>query len=1501
MKAIQKLLDTTTKKIIAIGLLLILITWVVLFFAARDMAISLVKPLLWTLLLVAVTWLCIHFGVKAWRKRKRSEFDQQVAAKEGIEDRRREWMTWTSELEKQGIDRYELPFYLLVGEPQSGKSVLLHNSDLHFPFGQNRLSGVGGTRGCDWWFTEEAVILDLAGRLFTHEGGAVDRLEFEAFLQLLYEFRPLCPVNGVLLVIPCNSLLQDSAEECGAKATKIQNALLTLTTQLQAQLPVYLVLTKGDQIFGFAECVHRLDVERRHQMFGWSRPAEKIDTPFDEAEVTAGFQEMVQRARLLRSHMTAGARLPEGLPEVDRMYAFPHELEGMQQNLEIYLKKVFTSSNIIDRVFFRGLYLTSGLQSGVPIAKVCTQLFGQAGEADRRSLEALFSKPRAYFIKDLIRTRVFGERGLVRPTQGRVQQTRRTSVVGYGLSGALVLASVVFAAVYLLKGVGERRQTIYDQAIEGVETVLKAPGLPIPGLLHRLQQVNDAIEVEPDTYEKTFTDPRENLKLLYCELFNKRLVPAVKHAALDGVEKQLTEGLNSHEELRTVCDGLGAMLGDLDFSSSDTRKAVLACLPNYSSGRTTVEGGTQMLLDRSFQLRMDYGESAGLMAQREEGEAARLVRLARMAIAEVERSLEPGSPTQPGRELGFMLAWFGAERAHAELTNGKVVQSGRALELASSFHRSMEAMKRIESEQLTSGGGGKPIKFADVLLQARPLQVSYRESMISFVEANDTRPAPQVLWPAMNNLLPFVKKKFEGHEGPFNLSSLGAHFGSEDLGQTIFQESETAIGGLTGQFVLGVDHKPSETLDDPAGLLDLCAQAPPADLRNGNLAGLAENLSTIHTGVLGQTSTGHTAEVFKAFCIELGDIFKRELTTPEEATQAVLGAEQKVQRGELAVPLVDELASLHDTVRKILVDRELTGTVRDKLIQWLDAMESVLYAHLGASESASEWMSAGLVEGDFSPEAWNVLEILSKAAKLELVPPHNNPVTIRAAEVQRSAFFQLADELILRWQERPSDNLVETSKTVEELSKLAKGVKERLGDSSGLDVGGGLASWAGRVDTVLLDRLRGVAGELERLWTPSPGSGSLAQVIHQSLQELNLVQKKIDDSNNAGMASLGPILKDLGQGGTVTTWLTLPQTSEVVATLQGWKIPANRQQVETEPEYKELKGVLERFAISGGNDDQYGEFLASEYVDRFSAPLAGGAAGGAAGAGPPKAAEHAGLTLVRLLRENFKRSLCQEIRTRYLVKLEELLDESRYRTLFAVLFSDLGEDFPRDSDVEVRDALNSLLDRKQGDLFKLQKKFRLAGDGKVIASEVFPEKPGADAEGWAGVHLFLVRLQDFLLGEGTKNIRSAKFNFWIIPQTGSSGSVWAPGSPQDRRGNFYYPGNNSSEDLQKETMGGDMGRLKVADWGFETSRPDRKLLLVWSDLPVQSEARTDSNRYFHEVPSCLAPLLLAWSGTPRDEDEPLEFDVSFTPTRSNLPAPMRLEFENPLPLRPVRP
>jgi len=49
---------------------------------------------------------------------------------------------------------YDLPWYMFIGAPGSGKTTALINSGLKFPLeqrtGKGALRGVGGTRNCDW-------------------------------------------------------------------------------------------------------------------------------------------------------------------------------------------------------------------------------------------------------------------------------------------------------------------------------------------------------------------------------------------------------------------------------------------------------------------------------------------------------------------------------------------------------------------------------------------------------------------------------------------------------------------------------------------------------------------------------------------------------------------------------------------------------------------------------------------------------------------------------------------------------------------------------------------------------------------------------------------------------------------------------------------------------------------------------------------------------------------------------------------------------------------------------------------------------------------------------------------------------------------------------------------------------------------------------------------------------------------------------------------------------
>ena len=94
---------------------------------------------------------------------------------------------------------YVLPWYMIIGPPAAGKTTLLQNSGLNFPYldparSRSSVRGVGGTRNCDWWFADEAVILDTAGR-YVLPVEADDTQEWLGFLELLRRYRGRKPAK----------------------------------------------------------------------------------------------------------------------------------------------------------------------------------------------------------------------------------------------------------------------------------------------------------------------------------------------------------------------------------------------------------------------------------------------------------------------------------------------------------------------------------------------------------------------------------------------------------------------------------------------------------------------------------------------------------------------------------------------------------------------------------------------------------------------------------------------------------------------------------------------------------------------------------------------------------------------------------------------------------------------------------------------------------------------------------------------------------------------------------------------------------------------------------------------------------------------------------------------------------------------------------------------------------------------------------------------------------
>jgi hypothetical protein len=377
-----------------------------------------------------------------------------------FDDLRRKFQEGLARLREEGTDIYELPWFAIVGESGSGKTEAIRNSGLTFPAGRDTaLIGAGGTINMDWWFPKGAgegvsdrakkgaVLLDTAGEMIMREMPAGATREWTEFLKLLKTHRPNCPINGVILAIPANSLLVDTADEVNRKADKIAREFKVIQKTLGLRFPVFVLVTKSDLICGFREFFENMDdpqLKAQYQMLGWSNPA-PLEEPFRLESVGEGLKSVGDRLRRRRLTFLldpVGAESPEETrtDQVDALYPFPDGLERIAPRLKRYIDVIFGGDAFSDKPpFLRGLYFTSAMREGSSIDAELAEAMGipVTSLVDTRHWE----RNRAYFLRDLFQKKVFCEAGLVTGAANPQLQhrLRKAAVLAAGFAAALLL------------------------------------------------------------------------------------------------------------------------------------------------------------------------------------------------------------------------------------------------------------------------------------------------------------------------------------------------------------------------------------------------------------------------------------------------------------------------------------------------------------------------------------------------------------------------------------------------------------------------------------------------------------------------------------------------------------------------------------------------------------------------------------------------------------------------------------------------------------------------------------------------------------------------------------------------------------------------------------------------------------------------------------------------------------------------------------------------------
>lgn len=346
-----------------------------------------------------------------------------------------------------GASVYDLPWYIVIGDSGCGKTKLITESGLAFSMGRPEGYQLG-TVNYNWWFTEDAVFIDMAGRLCNPQDDA-DHREWQGVLDTIARGRKGFPINGAAVCVSAEHLLQDSPEKHEADANTALERLRELQSKLGVTFATYLIVTKCDKILGFMQYFDRAerDITIKNQIFGWSRPG-AFNELYDPEHFGDDFDAVYKRLNELRLR-----RLNDEADESElgMAYAFPEEFRELRAPLQTYVRTLFPmikNPRGLKNLIFRGAYFTSATQQGGVILKHLSERLGAAAAENFPPLESMYPRPRPHFAKEIWTRKVFPEFGLVFRNEDQVVRNKK-------LSKLLKVGSIVLgAALFGMMGLG---------------------------------------------------------------------------------------------------------------------------------------------------------------------------------------------------------------------------------------------------------------------------------------------------------------------------------------------------------------------------------------------------------------------------------------------------------------------------------------------------------------------------------------------------------------------------------------------------------------------------------------------------------------------------------------------------------------------------------------------------------------------------------------------------------------------------------------------------------------------------------------------------------------------------------------------------------------------------------------------------------------------------------------------------------------------------------------
>ena len=270
-----------------------------------------------------------------------------------------------SSLKRLGNPLYVLPWYMVVGKSGTGKTTALTRTRLASSIQKvNQSARIEQTANYDWWFFDRAVVIDCAGRYVEAADLEQDRSEWELGLDLLAKYRGNEGLNGLVLAISAERLLNPDKDGLMDEGRVIRERIEQLIQLFGKRFPIYVLVTQCDRVYGLEQWAERLPENALEQAMGFlAEPAGA--GPGEPQFLDRAFDSIGERLQSLR--MALIARSIQIAPE---LLLFPSELQQLKPGLGVFIKASLGDNTYLETPFLRGLFFSSGLQEGGAVSSV---------------------------------------------------------------------------------------------------------------------------------------------------------------------------------------------------------------------------------------------------------------------------------------------------------------------------------------------------------------------------------------------------------------------------------------------------------------------------------------------------------------------------------------------------------------------------------------------------------------------------------------------------------------------------------------------------------------------------------------------------------------------------------------------------------------------------------------------------------------------------------------------------------------------------------------------------------------------------------------------------------------------------------------------------------------------------------------------------------------------------------------------------------------------------